>query len=229
MYFRCLGLKQILKACLYSNHSEESCVPCAEPHPKSEQAWISLHNSLVWQNFFLNCKPRFTNNSLHYVDSCAILPSTNIFIVNFFDDWSMKIFFCETVFLRLCNLEGLRALWVAKIWFIMSPFIVGERALLCRTWGIFPTFLIFIHSSQKRCVIPEVLMKILCLILLCIFSLDYFLCRFLSKKVSKLIYTKFKYMFYTVNTCSHFSEFNITVASYFLSGLEKYDSMLSWF
>ena len=25
----------------------------------------------------------------------------------------------------------------------------------------------------------------------------------------------FKYMFYTVNTCSHFSEFNITVASYF--------------
>ena len=72
MYFRCLGLKQILKACLYSNHSDESCVPCAEPHPKSEQAWISLHNSLVWQNFFLNWKPRFTNNSLHYVDSCAI-------------------------------------------------------------------------------------------------------------------------------------------------------------
>ena len=87
----------------------------------------------------------------------------------------------------------------------------------------------FLYSFilHKKCLISEVLMKILCLILLCIFSLDYFLCRFLSKKVSKLIYTKFKYMFYTVNTCSHFSEFNITVASYFLSGLEKYDSMLS--
>ena len=90
-------------------------------------------------------------------------------------------------------------------------------------------FLVFLYSFilTKKCFISEVLMKILCLILLCIFSLDYFLCRFLSKKVSKLIYTKFKYMFYTVNTCSHFSEFNITVASYFLSGLEKYDSMLS--
>ena len=159
----------------------------------------------------------------------SILTSTKSFIVNFFDDWSMKIFFCETVFLRLCNLEGLRALWVAEIWFLLSPFLVWERALLCSIWGIFPSFLIFIHSSQKRCVIPDVLMKILCLILLCIFLLDYFLCRFLSKKVSKLIYTKFKYMFYTVNTYSHFSEFNITVASYFLSGLEKYDSMLSWF
>ena len=122
------GIKANPKGLLVFNHSEESCVPCAEPHPKSEQAWISLHNNLVWQNFFLNCKPRFTNNSLHYVDSCAILPSTNIFIVNFFDDWSMKIcckwgkyliknekkkkrksVLCETVFLSICNL-GLRAL-----------------------------------------------------------------------------------------------------------------------
>ena len=213
MYFRCLGLEQILKACLYSNHSEESCVPCAEPHPKSEQAWISLHNSLVWQNFFLNWKPRFTNNSLHYVDSCAILPSTNIFIVNFFDDWSMKICCKWGKYHSYC----LHFLYGRELYYVVHE----------------EYFLVFLYSFilTKKCFISEVLMKILCLILLCIFPLDYFLCRFLSKTVSKLIYTYtvWKYMFYTVNTCSHFSEFNITVASYFLSGLEKYDSMLSWF
>ena len=181
------GIKANPKGLLVFNHSEESCVPCAEPHPESEQAWISLHNNLVWQNFFLNCKPRFTNNSLHYVDSCAILPSTNILIVNFFDDWSMKIFFCETVFLRLCNLEGLRALWVAEIWFLLSPFLVWERALLCSTWGIFPSFLIFIHSSQKNVLFPKFSWKFYVLLFLCVFSLDYFLCRFLSKKVSNII------------------------------------------
>lgn len=157
----------------------------------------------------------------------SILTSTKSFIVNFFADWSMKI--CP---LPYCIPQHLQSRRFAGI--MSGKNMVHNVSIHCRRKSFtmqdmrnISYFLIFIHSSQKRCVIPEVLMKILCLILLCIFSLDYFLCRFLSKKVSKLIYTKFKYMFYTVNTCSHFSEFNITVASYFLSGLEKYDSVLS--
>ena len=157
----------------------------------------------------------------------SILTSTKSFILNFFADWSMKI--CS---LRDCIPQHLQSRRFAGIMSgrnmvpIVSIPCMGKSFTMQYMRNI--SQFSYIHSFfTKKCLISEVLMKILCLILLCIFSLDYFLCRFLSKKVSKLIYTKFKYMFYTVNTCSHFSEFNITVASYFLSGLEKYDSMLS--
>ena len=92
------GIKANPKGLLVFNHSEESCVPCAEPHPKSEQAWISLHNNLVWQNFFLNWKPRFTNNSLHYVDSCAIYS-------DFYQEFHCELLWWlvnENLFLRDC-------------------------------------------------------------------------------------------------------------------------------
>ena len=157
----------------------------------------------------------------------SLLTSTKSFIVNFFDDWSMKI--CP---LRDCIPQHLQSIRFSGI--MSGKNMVHNVSIHCRGKSFTMQDMrnisqcSYIHSFfTKKCLLSEVLMKILCLILLCIFSLDYFLCRFLSKKVSKLIYTKFKYMFYTVNTCSHFSEFNISVASYFLSGLEKYDSMLS--
>ena len=131
------------------------------------------------------------------------------------------------IFLRFYSLgfviyKMFLALWVLYFTLFSIPYIY--IAFLCCTWVLLHSFI-----PHKNFLISCALIENLYLLLLCIFSLVYFLCRFLSKKVSKLIYTKFKYMFYTVNTCSHFSEFNITVASYFLSGLEKYDSMLSWF
>lgn len=156
----------------------------------------------------------------------SILTSTKSFILNFFADWSIKI--CS---LRDCIPQHLQSRFAG---IVSGKNMVPIVSILCMRESFTMqdmrniSYFSYIHSFfTKKCLLSEVLMKILCLILLCIFLLDYFLCRFLSKKVSKLIYTKFKYMFYTVNTCSHFSEFNITVASYFLSGLEKYDSMLS--
>ena len=98
---------------------------------------------------FPDWKLRFTNK-YHYVDICFIYSDFyQDFIMIFFHDWSMK--FCSLWdCLSICNLEGLLALWVPKYGPDCSPFLVWDNASLCCTWGIFPSFLVFIHSFFTR-------------------------------------------------------------------------------
>ena len=118
----------------------------------------------------------------------SILTSTKSFIVNFFADWSMKI--CP---LRDCIPQHLQSIRFAGI--MSGKNMVHNVSIHCRGKSFTMQDMrnisqcSYIHSffTKKKCVISEVLMKMLCLILLCIFSLVYFLCRFLSKKVSNII------------------------------------------